>query len=42
VAYCHDLLECYRAMDRIRAEADIILPTHDPEVLVRHPGGRIG
>jgi glyoxylase-like metal-dependent hydrolase (beta-lactamase superfamily II) len=42
VAYCHDLLECYRAMDRIRREADIILPTHDPDVLVRHPGGRIG
>lgn len=42
VAYCHDLLECYRAMDRIRREADIILPTHDPDVMVRHPGGRIG
>jgi len=42
VAYCHDLAECYQAMDRIRREADIILPTHDPDVLVRHPGGRIG
>jgi glyoxylase-like metal-dependent hydrolase (beta-lactamase superfamily II) len=42
VAYCHDLLECYKAMDRIRREADIVLPTHDPAVLVRHPGGKIG
>lgn len=42
VAYCHNLLECYQAMDRIREQADIVLPSHDPEVLTRHPGGLIG
>ena len=36
------LLECYVAYDRIRREADIILPGHDPAVLERHPGGIIG
>lgn len=30
------------AMDRVRREADIVLPAHDPEVLIRHPGGIIG
>jgi N-acyl homoserine lactone hydrolase len=33
--------ECYKAMDRIRREADIIVPGHDPEILSRHPGGII-
>jgi glyoxylase-like metal-dependent hydrolase (beta-lactamase superfamily II) len=42
VAYCHDLLQCYQAMDRIRQEGGVILPSHDPEVLIRHPGGKIG
>ncbi len=36
------LQECYVAYDRIRREADIILPGHDPAVLERHPGGIIG
>ena len=34
--------ECIAAMERIRREADIILPAHDPLVLERHPGGVIG
>lgn len=35
-------VECRVGMARIREAADIILPSHDPEVLVRHPGGVIG
>lgn len=34
--------ECMAAMERIRREADIVLPSHDPKVLERHPGGVIG
>ena len=41
IGYFYNLEECYDAMKRIRNEADIILPTHDPEVLLRHPKGRI-
>ena len=33
--------ECYQAMHRIRQEADIIVPGHDPQILSRHPGGII-
>lgn len=29
-------------MNRIRQEADLILPGHDPAILVRHPSRRIG
>ncbi len=39
VAYTGNLAECYLAMERIRREADIVLPNHDPRVLERHPGG---
>jgi glyoxylase-like metal-dependent hydrolase (beta-lactamase superfamily II) len=39
VGYFYNLEECYDAMETIRNVADVILPTHDPEVLVRHPGG---
>lgn len=37
-----DRNEVMAAMARIRHEADIILPSHDPRVLERHPGGAIG
>jgi N-acyl homoserine lactone hydrolase len=33
--------ECYTAMARIRREADLIVPAHDPQLLERHPGGLI-
>lgn len=33
--------EVMAAMRRIRAEADIILPSHDPKVLKRFPGGLV-
>jgi N-acyl homoserine lactone hydrolase len=41
VAYCTNLAECFHAMDRIRREADIVLPSHDPLVLERFPGGLV-
>lgn len=34
--------EVMAAMERIRREADIVLPSHDPKVLERFPGGVIG
>jgi glyoxylase-like metal-dependent hydrolase (beta-lactamase superfamily II) len=33
---------CRAAMARIREEADIVLPAHDPLVAERHPGGMVG
>ena len=34
--------ELMSAVARIREDADIVLPSHDPQVLRRHPGGAIG
>lgn len=34
--------EVMAAMSRIRTEADIVLPSHDPRVLERHRGGAVG
>jgi glyoxylase-like metal-dependent hydrolase (beta-lactamase superfamily II) len=31
--------DCYRAMHWARHSADLILPSHDPLVLARHPDG---
>lgn len=54
VVYCYDNIEgdrpinsddpeaCRAAMARIREEADIVLPAHDPRVAERHPGGVVG
>ena len=36
-----NIYECRAALDRVRKEADIVIPTHDSEVLARHPGGVI-
>lgn len=36
-----NLMECFAAMERVRSEADIILPAHDPDVVQRH-GWEIG
>lgn len=36
-----NLKECYAAMKRIKKEADIIIPSHDPKVLERYPSGII-
>lgn len=37
IGAAHSIDECYTAMERIRREADIVLPGHDPEVLKRYP-----
>ena len=42
VAVHDDLEECRRAMNKIRRAADLVLPSHDPEVMRRYPGGVIG
>jgi hypothetical protein len=36
------MYEALEAYERIRREADIIVPMYEPRVLVKHPGGRIG
>jgi glyoxylase-like metal-dependent hydrolase (beta-lactamase superfamily II) len=41
VGFNSNLEECFLAMERLRKEADIILPNHDPEVLTRY-GEEIG
>lgn len=33
--------QCYAAMAWARLAGDIVVPTHDPAVIERHPGGRI-
>jgi glyoxylase-like metal-dependent hydrolase (beta-lactamase superfamily II) len=39
VAYCTNLAECYHAMDRFRADGDLVLPNHDPLLVERYPDG---
>ena len=34
-----DIGECYQAMERVRATADIFVPPHDPLLLQRYPDG---
>jgi glyoxylase-like metal-dependent hydrolase (beta-lactamase superfamily II) len=36
-----DIVQCYQAMERIRQEADILVPPHDPVLLQKHPDGII-
>ena len=36
-----DIAQCYRAMERIRRSAGIVVPPHDPELLRRFPDGVI-
>ncbi len=35
------LAECMLAYERLRQEADIVIPLYDPEVLERFPGGKV-
>jgi hypothetical protein len=37
-----NMYEALEAYERIRREADILVPMYDPRVLEKHPGGRIG
>jgi N-acyl homoserine lactone hydrolase len=41
VGLMYNLIECLDGMKRIRDEADIILPGHDPQILVKYPEGDI-
>lgn len=36
-----NLFECLDLIERVKREAALVLPSHDPAVLRRHPGGRI-
>lgn len=36
-----NLFECLDLIRRLKREGAIVLPSHDPAVLVRHPGGQI-
>jgi glyoxylase-like metal-dependent hydrolase (beta-lactamase superfamily II) len=36
-----NLAECYEGMDRIRSLPGLVVPSHDPEILERYPGGVI-
>jgi len=36
-----NLIECYDCMARVRREAEVFIPAHDPEVLIRYPDGVI-
>lgn len=36
-----DLAECFEGMDLVRRLNGLVVPSHDPEILVRHPGGHI-
>ncbi len=37
VASFFDLVECYEGMDHVRKLPGIVVPSHDPETLKRHP-----
>jgi glyoxylase-like metal-dependent hydrolase (beta-lactamase superfamily II) len=39
---CPDAAECEAAITTIRRTTDLVLPAHDPRVLDRWPGGKIG
>jgi N-acyl homoserine lactone hydrolase len=36
-----DIVQCYQALERVRAVADIFVPPHDPLLLKRYPDGVI-
>ncbi len=36
-----NLLECYDCIARVRRDADVVIPAHDPETLVCFPNGVI-
>ena len=41
IGVLENLFECQDALDRIRREADVVVPAHDKDVLVRYPDGII-
>jgi len=42
VGVADDYDQCLRAMIKLKRMADVIIPSHDPEVLRRYPNGAIG
>ncbi|MCZ2077030.1 MAG: hypothetical protein LC130_18795 [Bryobacterales bacterium] len=42
IGYLENIEEALDSYERIRMEADILLPAFDPEIFERFPGGRIG
>lgn len=42
VGVAHDYEQCRTAMRRLREEANLVIPSHDPEVMSRFPSGVIG
>jgi N-acyl homoserine lactone hydrolase len=41
VGLMYNIIECFRGMERIKNEADIILPGHDPKILDKYANGTI-
>ena len=41
VAICHDVVQCRAALALARTDVDVLLPGHDPKILLRFPGGRV-
>jgi len=41
VAICHDVVQCRAALALARTDVDVLLPGHDPEILLRFPAGRV-
>lgn len=41
IGWAENLREIYAAYDRVRREADIVIPLYDPEVLKRFPDGKV-
>ena len=41
IGVLENIFECQDALVRIRKEADVVIPKHDPEVLTRYPDGII-
>jgi glyoxylase-like metal-dependent hydrolase (beta-lactamase superfamily II) len=41
IGVLENIFECQDALERIRRDADIVIPAHDQEVLVRYPDGII-
>ena len=41
IGVVENIFEWQDALNRVREEADIVVPMHDNGVLVRHPGGII-
>ena len=41
IGIMESLPECLEAYERLRKEAETVIPLYDPEVLKRFPGGKV-